>query len=376
VVFNYGVGGEDSGMMDRLRVGVIGANLQGSWGVWAHLPALAALDGIAASAVATSRMVSAEETAKAFGIARAFDDPRALAESPDVDVVAICVRVPAHRELVTIALEAGKHVYCEWPLGRDTAEAEALAALAEARGIIHMIGLQARQSPVLRYARDLIAEGAIGAVRSAALTHSVDWISQPYPSMAYLHDRSSGAHFLSIPGGHSIDALCWLLGEFDTLSATVKTALTALQVVGTGDTLARTSADQIVVQGELAGGIVASVRLSGASSPGTGISLEISGDKGDLVVSAMPGERGIQMSALRLQKTVGMAELVDVEVPERYHRAPQAIRQGPPLNVAEAYLSLADAIRGKGVVPGFREAVERHATLDRIEQSARTGRRL
>src|SRR3546814_5171378 len=98
--------------------------------------------------------------------------------------------------------------------------------------------------------------------RSAGLTHSVDWISQPFPSITYLKDRSSGAHFLSIPGGHSIDALCWLLGEYEKLSATVKTAVTEVEVVGTtGERIKRTSADQILVAGELKSGVVASVRL-------------------------------------------------------------------------------------------------------------------
>src|SRR3546814_5954447 len=78
--------------------------------------------------------------------------------------------------------------------------------------------------------------------------------------------RSSGAHFLSIPGGHSIDALCWLLGEYEKLSATVKTAVTEVEVVGTtGERIKRTSADQILVAGELKSGVVASVRLSGRS---------------------------------------------------------------------------------------------------------------
>src|SRR3546814_20516980 len=98
------------------------------------------------------------------------------------------------------------------------------------------------------------------------------------------------------------------------LSATVKTAVTEVEVVGTtGERIKRTSADQILVAGELKSGVVASVRLSGASSPGTGIRLEINGDDGDLVITAAAGGRGIQMSDLRLQKTVGMAELIDVE---------------------------------------------------------------
>jgi len=195
--------------------------------------------------------------------------------------------------------------------------------------------------------------------------------------MTYLQDRSSGAHFLSIPGGHSIDALCWLLGEYEMLSATVKTAITELEVVGTGERIRRTSADQVLVSGELAGGVVASVRLSGASSWGTGIRLEISGDKSDLVVSAAAGGRGIQMSDLRLQKTVGKAEHEAVEVPERYFTVPPAVAARPPLNVGQAYLHLADAIEGKGdLSPDFGDAVARHRTLDRIEEAARTGKRI
>jgi predicted dehydrogenase len=121
---------------------------------------------------------------------------------------------------------------------------------------------------------------------------------------------------------------------------------------------------------------VASVRLSGASSPGTGIRLEISGDTGDLVVSAAAGGRGIQMSDLRLQKTVGMATFEDIEVPERYFAVPPAIRQGPPLNVGEAYLRLAAAVAaGANAAPDFGDAVARHRTLDRIELSSRNGRR-
>src|SRR3546814_12951035 len=86
------------------------------------------------------------------------------------------------------------------------------------------------------------------------------------------------------------------------LSATVKTAVTEVEVVGTtGERIKRTSADQILVAGELKSGVVASVRLSGASSPGTGIRLEINGDDGDLVITAADGRRGIQMSDLRLQ---------------------------------------------------------------------------
>ncbi len=358
-------------MASKLRVGVIGANLQGSWGVWAHLPALAALDNVEAVAVATSHQESADASARQFGIAHAFGDPAKLIDHPDVDVVAICVRVPAHRDLVLRALEAGKHVYCEWPLARDTAEARLLLEAAEKAGVVHMVGLQSRASPVLNHARALIAQGAIGTVRSAALTHSSDWISTVFPGTEYLQDRTSGAHFLSIPGGHSIDALSWMLGEFGSLTSVVRTSLTDLTTIGTGVPVRRTSADHVLVAGVLDNGIVASIRLSGASSPGTGVRLEISGDTGDLVVTAAPGGRGIQMSDLALHKSVGMGELEPIAIPDRCYQSPSSLRMNPPLNVGEAYLHLADAIASGGKAsPDFADAVKLHELLDRVEAAA------
>lgn len=361
-------------MTQKLRVGVIGANLQGSWGVWAHLPALAALPEADAVAVATMHQESADAAAAQFGVPLAFGDPRRLIEHPEVDVIAICVRVPAHRELVLQALDAGKHVYCEWPLARDVSEAEELLAAAEGAGVVHMVGLQSRSSPVLCYAKELIEAGEIGPVRSVALTHSSDWITPVYPSMAYLQDRSSGAHFLSIPGGHSIDALCWMLGDFKDPRAVIRTTVRELPLVG-GGTVERSSADQILVAGELDSGAVASVRLSGASSPGTGVRMEISGDRGDLVIQATPGDRGIQMANLTLFKTVGMAELEPIAIPERMFRVPPTLRMCPPMNVGEAYLRMVDAIAARApATPDFADAVRLHKLLDRVEASAGVAR--
>ena len=79
--------------------------------------------------------------------------------SPGIDAVAVVVRVPSHYEPTKAALEAGKHVYCEWPLGRTTAEAEELARLAEAKELATAVGLQARANPALMHMRELVAAG-------------------------------------------------------------------------------------------------------------------------------------------------------------------------------------------------------------------------
>src|SRR5439155_259334 len=82
----------------------------------------------------------ADAARKAFGVAATFDNHEALVNSPDVDVVAVTVKVPHHLELASAALGAGKAVYCEWPLGNGLKEAETLAALARERGVLAVAG--------------------------------------------------------------------------------------------------------------------------------------------------------------------------------------------------------------------------------------------
>ena len=118
-------------MKKRFRVGIVGVSTERGWGTTAHIPALRALsDVFEIAGVANTSLTSAKAAAAAFGIPRAFENVAELVASPDIDVVAVTVKVPYHREVVTAALEAGKHVYCEWPLGNGLAEAIELAELA------------------------------------------------------------------------------------------------------------------------------------------------------------------------------------------------------------------------------------------------------
>lgn len=145
-----------------LRVGIIGADNKASWAQYSHVPALKALPGVELAALATRSEESAKEAATAFGVAAWFSDPMAMIRSEAVDAITVAVRVPAHRDLVLAAIAAGKAVYCESPLGRNTAEAEEMAEAARAAGVHTAIGLQARWNPSLRRAAELVASGAIG----------------------------------------------------------------------------------------------------------------------------------------------------------------------------------------------------------------------
>src|SRR3954466_14440048 len=103
-----------------VRVGLIGA--AGRWGPRAHLPALKGVPEAELYALCTAHSHTARAAADQFGVTRAYGSDRELNANPEVEAVAVAVRVPAHYELTKNAIEAGKHVFCEWPLGADTKE--------------------------------------------------------------------------------------------------------------------------------------------------------------------------------------------------------------------------------------------------------------
>ena len=106
-------------MTDKIRVGIIGANANYGWSKRAHLPALLGMPDFELTAVCTSRPETAAESKAFYGANLAFHDYTEMANHPDVDLVVVSVSVPAHFGMVTAGLQAGKHVFCEWPLGRQ-----------------------------------------------------------------------------------------------------------------------------------------------------------------------------------------------------------------------------------------------------------------
>src|ERR1700720_1028231 len=161
-------GGSD--MADRVRLGLIGASVTGTWSARSHLPALQACTDVELTAVCTTKADSAEAARRAWGARLAFDDWRKMMAAPEIDAVAVVVRVPSHYAPTKAALEAGKHVYCEWPLGRTTAEAVELAALAKAKGLVTAVGLQARVNPTVMYMKELVEGGFAGEMMAVPIS--------------------------------------------------------------------------------------------------------------------------------------------------------------------------------------------------------------
>src|SRR5215468_9255783 len=362
-------------MADKIRLGFVGANVRATWAAQSHFPALLASPDVEMTAVCTTRPESAEEARRAFGAQLAFHDYRAMMASPEIDAVAVVVKVPEHYGPTRAALEAGKHVFTEWPLGRTTAEAEELAALARSTGVQTAVGLQSRVSPTLMYMKEQIEAGYVGEVLACHATGMRDGALERPSSRTWQRDASLGAHTLTIATGHVIDALCFVAGNFTWVASLVTTQARQWYETDTRQMVDVTAPDNVLVSGHLASGAVASVHVGAVPWAGSGFRMEIYGREGTLVATgSVSSQRG---ETLRLQGARGNNDLSDLAVPERFVYVPADFPRGDPFNVGQMYALFAAAIRtGQSCLPTFDTAVDLHHFIDTIKQASDTGREL
>jgi predicted dehydrogenase len=361
-------------MTNKIRVGIVGATVtQGGsgWGANAHVPALKALLHYELKAVCTSHEDTARASAAAFGAERAFHKFSDMAADPDVDLIVVCVRVPGHRDLVLAGLQAGKAVFCEWPLGANLAEAEQMAGLASQRSVKTIVGLQGRSDPTILYARDLVQGGYIGEVLTANLSTVAQAQLQRGPGRIWQGVRANGANTLTIAGGHAIDNLCAVLGEFAEVSARVSTRIPTWRTLD-GTPVPVDAPDSINVVGRLVSGAEVSVNVAAVPSNPSGNRLEIYGREGALVIRA---DGSLSLGPCQMHAGKGKEPMASMPVPSKYKLAPEGTPSGPPSNVAQAYVRIADALRAdRSFDVDFNLAVQRHKLIDAIERSSATGR--
>ena len=361
---------------DKIRLGIIGANPTVGWGPRAHLPAAAASPDVELTAVCTTREESATASARKYGAKMAFHDYREMLACPDIDAVAVVLRVPSHYEPTRAALEAGKHVFTEWPLGKDTAEAEALTALAQQKGLQTCVGLQARAAPAVLYMKELVDTGYVGEVLSCHMSLLRDGVLQRTSDRTWQRDDTLGATTLTIAAGHAIDAMRFIVGDFRQVAALVTTQVPQWLEVDTQRLVDVTAPDNILVSGQLTNGAVASVHVASIPWAGTGYRLEIYGREGTLVAMS---DESPQLGTVQLQGTRANGKLEPLDIPSRYRYVPEDMPKGAPYNVGQLYALFARAIRSGEISPSkatFATAVDLHRLIDAMRESSVQGRQI
>ncbi|HEY6414355.1 MAG TPA: Gfo/Idh/MocA family oxidoreductase [Edaphobacter sp.] len=352
--------------MAEIRVGIIGASANNGWAKASHVPAIRATPGMKLTAVGTSKAASAKAAAEAFGADHWFDDPKALVTSPDVDLVAVCVRVPSHRNLVIAALEAGKHVMCEWPLGRNVAEAKELASLAEQAGVHTSVGLQGRMNPAVTAAAEQLRSEQFGKPLTARIVSTtIGYAPEMGDAWAYLNDKSNGANLSTITGGHTFDLAIQLLGPIADIGALTTIQFPKVTLTDSGTVIDRNVPDHILASARYANGCVLSVELGGHRSP-TPFSFEIVGTKG-IVTLTGGNSSGFQAGDLFLTTSWGG----EVSTP---HSDPETVHA---FNMTYLYQALAEDIHsGAHRVPDFGYAARLTSLLDDMLNAAAQDNRI
>ncbi|WP_375396087.1 Gfo/Idh/MocA family protein [uncultured Sphingomonas sp.] len=349
------------------RVGIVGADAKASWASVSHIPAIKGLANLELAAIATRREESAKEAAETFGAGRWFADPYAMIRDDGIDIVTIAVKVPDHRDLVLAALDAGKAVYCEAPLGRSIDET---AMLASGVGTHHVaIGLQSRLNPSVRRAGEMIVRGAIGRPLYARIVSTSTGFG-PVTASPYLYFEqvSSGANLLTITTAHTLDMVEAVLGGIGEVDARTETLWPTPTVADTGGTVTREVADFVDVIGKTASGTTFSAQMMGGVAPEDArFEFEVRGSDGWMMLAG-GHPYGVQAGDLALTSSASF------EAPDAASVTGGLLNAA--LNVGEVYASLArDIDSGAHHTPDFAHGLSNLRLINAVALAAQSGTR-
>lgn len=392
-------------MARKLKVAVTGAGLKMSpdgregWAVRAHVPALQALpDLYEVLAVCTTRMETAQASARHFGVPHAFDGvDRMLAELPEIDVVCVSARPVHHFRIAEAALRAGKHVYCEQPLGVSTREAEALTQLARERNLRTVIGHQSHYEPATLEMAELVRSGYIGTPLTFNHTYFVSNYIAPRPShRQWLFQSDMGGH-PAYRSGHSLDRVHSVLGrDVTAICADMAVKVPERAALDRAGTIVSDQVDNMNFAVRVGEDVMGTVQVSFTAWFGTGNRFEIYGTEGMLMLATAdspawrkesgqgdPSRGELQLYGARADVP---ALLKNPTAPERLQKQFRALpvsdrhtyvhnieRGRATFLVAQTWHAFAHAINeGRECAPSFRDKLKIHRVWDAAEASLKT----
>ncbi len=208
--------------MCPLRVGLIGCGFIGRF----HSHALRAIihRGLLEVEYAAVCDVVEERTrsfAEIADVPTVTTDPAEVIDSPDIDVVYVCVPTALHKELVLRAAERGKHIFCEKPLATSLADVEEMVAAVS--GVKAGVGLVLRHSPVYTVLRSLAEDPGLGRLMTMIFRDDQFFPIQGHYQSEWRKDhRQVGSGTLLEHSIHDVDVLRWFGGEVRAVRGTTR----------------------------------------------------------------------------------------------------------------------------------------------------------
>ncbi len=167
------------------------------------------------------------EAASAFGFRETTDDWRRVCEHQDVDVVVVTAPNMLHVAIVEAACAAGKHVFCEKPVGGTPEQTARAAVAARAAGVITGVGYNYRFAPLVQYAAELIREGRLGEITNYRGRFFSMYGSDPLGLLSWRFEQNEGGYGASSDLlSHTIDLAHMLIGPIARVVGTRATVVT------------------------------------------------------------------------------------------------------------------------------------------------------
>ncbi len=173
------------------------------------------------AAICGRNEIALSEAAKRFGFAKTYTDWQEMVQDENVQAFDNSGTNNIHAAPSIAAAKAGKHVFCEKPLGRTLEESHAMWKAAETAGVKNMVAYNYRFLPAIRQAYELIQSGALGKIYHYRAAYLQEWVLPHYntPMIWRLDGNVAGNGALGDLGAHLIDLARFLVGEIDSVAA-------------------------------------------------------------------------------------------------------------------------------------------------------------
>ncbi len=334
-------------------------------------------DRITIAGVATSRQETAQAAAAEIGCPVWTDDYRDLLARVDVDAVDICTPNYMHVEPVIAAAAAGKHIYCEKPLGLNVAEAQRMVEAVQEAGVVNQMTFNFRFFPALLKAKELIEAGFLGRIYTLRGRYYRSSYADPSRPLSWkLRRETSGAGALADIGSHVLDMLSYLLGDFAAVQATLDTLIPERPVAkGSTETGPVTVDDVAFLNLRTASGAVGPVEINRVATGTTNeLQVEVYGEHGALRFDAAD-PAWLEVYDARQPGVRGFRRL---ETGQRYPEAQSPDWTQPPgfaRSHAECQYRFLRAIwDGKPASPSLADGLHIQQVIAAAERSAAEGR--
>lgn len=357
-----------------IRLAVVGTG----FGAKIQLPAFALHPDIELVAVVSARRERAIKIAEQFDVPHALDDYSQLLQLDNIDAVSIVTPPKWHYEMTLGAIQKGWHVLCEKPMAMNRQDAVAMTEAAARTTQAHAIDHRFRYTPARMYLKELVEEGAFGAIRTIRITHYRNGWRDPELPWSWLFDADQGGGILGAMGSHLIDMIAYTFGPVRTVAASLsaqikKRPLGSADGIDDRKLMGVTADDTCTMMMTLENDAQVIVQISNVASASRLLEIEIHGERMSVLMEGNESLWRLSDNPVHGRKPLPIPERIVHEC-TRDHRAKSDVPQQLQMFYALAS-EWVQAMQGAETkrLPSFRDGLVVQEIMDAARKSSSTG---